>query len=239
MALTGDLLRALGQLGDRRFLWVLVKALLLTLTLLAAFAGVLVWLFSLIPTDLGEWWLIGRVTLPSFVLTDLAIWTAIWISPFLMLPVTAMFVGLFVDEIIEAVEERHYAGTAARCRVRLFEALGEALKFLTVLVIVNLFALFFYIFLLLFVGPLAILVFWAVNGYLIGREYLEMVTIHHLDPRAAAAFRWRHFWSMWGAGAAMVGALAVPVANVLVPVLGAAMVTHMFHRLRAAETAAG
>ena len=119
MALIQDFLKALAQMVDGRFLMVLLKALGLTIALLAGFAVLLAWLTSFIPTDLGEWWLIGQVTLPSLGLQGLAVGVVLAISPFLMLPVSAVFVGLFLDDVAAAVEAKHYpalppARTAAR-----------------------------------------------------------------------------------------------------------------------------
>ncbi|MEL7001035.1 MAG: hypothetical protein AAFP68_22550, partial [Pseudomonadota bacterium] len=65
MALIGDFLRAIGQIPDRRFLIVFLKALGLTIALLFGMTAGAGWLASFIPTDLGEWWLIGQVELPS------------------------------------------------------------------------------------------------------------------------------------------------------------------------------
>ena len=65
MALIGDFLKALGQLGDRAFLLVFAKAVGLTIGLLILMTLILGWLVSFVPTDLGEWWLIGQVTLPT------------------------------------------------------------------------------------------------------------------------------------------------------------------------------
>ena len=83
---SGDFLRALGQITDRRFLGVLLKALGLTIALLIAMAAGAGWLASFIPTDLGEWWLIGHVELPSLGLQSLAVGGVLIASSFLMIP---------------------------------------------------------------------------------------------------------------------------------------------------------
>src|SRR5699024_8236533 len=86
MSLVGDILRALRQVGDRRFLGVLIKALVLTLLLLVVLTWIAVWAASGIPTDLGEWWLLGQVSLPGIGPESLAVGFVLIASVFLMIP---------------------------------------------------------------------------------------------------------------------------------------------------------
>lgn len=235
MTLVADMARALGQLGDGRFLWVVAKALALTVALLVALATAAAWLASAIPTDLGEWWLIGHVTLPAIGPETLAVGFVLVASVFLMIPVAALFVGFFLEEVAEAVEARHYPGLPPADPPRLGANLGNAVRFAGVVIVANLAALVVY----LMAGPLAPVVFYAVNGYLLGREYFELVAARHMGFAAATAFRRRHRARAWAAGTLMAVPLTIPVVNLLVPVLGVATVTHQFHRLRQAERRTG
>jgi uncharacterized protein involved in cysteine biosynthesis len=79
--------------------------------------------------------------------------------------------------------------------------------------------------------PAAPLVFWAVNGFLLGREYFQLVALRRLRPEAAAELRRRHAGRIWLAGTAMAVPLSVPVVNLLVPILGVAVFTHQVHRM--------
>jgi uncharacterized protein involved in cysteine biosynthesis len=85
----------------------------------------------------------------------------------------------------------------------------------------------------LFAGPLAPVVFWVVNGYLLGREYFTMVAMRRVGRAGARALRRRHAGEIWLAGTLMAAPLSVPLVNLLIPVLGAATFTHLFHRLQA------
>lgn len=226
MALIGDFIRALGQITDRRFLGVLLKALGLTIALLIAMTAGAGWLVSFIPTDLGEWWLVGRVELPTVGLQTLAVGGMLLASSFLMIPVAALFVGLFLDQIADAVEARHYPGLPAPNRSGLVADLFASLRFAGLVIVLNLLALIFY----LLSGPFAPLVFVALNGYLLGREYFELVAARHLPTSEAAALRKQNFWRSWLAGILMTIPLTIPVMNLIVPVLGVATITHQFHR---------
>ena len=226
MALIGDFLRALGQISDRRFLGVLLKSLGLTIALLVAVTAGATWLASFIPTDLGEWWLIGHVELPTIGLQTLAVGGMLVASSFLMIPVAAMFVSLFLDQIADAVEARYYPNLPEPNRSGFFEDLIGALRFAGLVIVLNLLALIVY----LFSGPFAPGVFVALNGYLLGREYFELVAARHLPQAEAAALRKQNFWRTWLAGILMTIPLVIPVMNLVVPVLGVATITHQFHR---------
>lgn len=226
MSLIGDFLRALAQVFDRRFLWVLIKALGLTIGLLLAVTAGAGWLLAFVPTDLGTWPLVGAVALPTLGLQALGVIGVLIASSFLMIPVAALFVGLFLDEIAEAVEARHYPDLPAAAGQGFLEGLGSAIRFTGVVVGVNILALLIY----LISGPLAPFVFIAVNGLLLGREYFEMVAARRLSASDAATLRKANFWRTWLAGIAMATALVVPIMNLIVPVLGVATITHQFHR---------
>lgn len=234
MALIGDFLRAIAQITDSRFLGVLLKALGLTIGLLLAMVAGAGWLASFIPTDLGEWWLIGKVELPTQGIQTLAAGAVLIASSFLMIPVAAMFVGLFLDQIADAVEAKHYPDLPEPKRSGVIEDLGNSVRFLLTLIGLNLIAM---IFALIFF-PLAAFIFWGLNGYLLGREYFELVAARHLPAMEAAKLRKQNFWRTWLAGILMVFPLVIPIMNLIVPVLGVATITHQFHRRWSAERAA-
>jgi CysZ protein len=79
--------------------------------------------------------------------------------------------------------------------------------------------------------PLAPILFWVVNGVLLGREYAQLVALRRSDAAGAAAFRKRHRPTIFAAGVLMAVPLTIPVVNLLVPILGAATFTHLYHRL--------
>jgi uncharacterized protein involved in cysteine biosynthesis len=235
MGLVGDIALAIGQMADRRFLTVVIKAVALTVLLLAGLSWLAGWGAGFLPTDLGEWPLVGPVTLPETGLQGLAVGAVLVASIFLMIPVAAIIIGFFLEDVAEAVEARHYPALPPARPPGFFANLANALRFGAVVVFVNLLALVLY----LFSGPLAPLVFYAVNGYLLGREYFELVAARHMPLREAVALRRRHWLRAWAAGTLMAIPLTIPIMNILVPVLGVATVTHQFHRLWRPEGRSG
>ena len=225
-----DFLRALRQLGDPRFRRVLVLGLALTLALLvAAYAAFLALIQSFTPDSI-EIPLVGPV---GGIDTLLGLGSALFmlgLSIFLMVPVTAAFTGFFLEDVVQAVEDRHYPDLLPVPRPRLMDALIDSANFLALLIVVNLAAVLIYP----FAGPALPLVFWGVNGLLLGREYFTLVAMRRLGRAGAKALRRRHWAQVWLAGTLMAAPLSVPVVNLLIPLLGAATFTHLFQRLNAA-----
>lgn len=223
----GDFLKALGQVGDPRFRRVLGLGIGLTLALLFAVYAILATVLNIFLPDTITLPLIGAVTWVDDLLSWASILLMIALSVFLMVPVASAFTGLFLDQVADAVEDRHYPALPAARAVPLLEGLREAVGFLGIIVAANLVALVAYV----FVTPAAPFIFWALNGYLLGREYFQLVAMRRVGrAEAKAAFR-RHAGSVWLAGGLMAVPLTVPIVNLLVPVLGVATFTHLYHRL--------
>lgn len=223
----GDFLKALGQLGDGRFLRVVGLGVLLSLALLfgvyVVFVQVLEW-FT--PDTLTLPWL-GEVAWVDSLIGWGSFFLMLGLSVFLMVPVASAFTGLFLDDVAQAVEDRHYPDLPAAPRLPVMDMLIDSVNFFGVLVAVNIAALLLY----LIVGPFAPLMFWAVNGYLLGREYFQMVAMRRLGRQGARDLRKRHAGQVWIAGMLMAAPLSIPLVNLAIPVLGVATFTHLFHRL--------
>ena len=227
MSLLVDLARALAQLGDPRFLRVVLTALGVTiLGLVVVFWAATAALGWLLPEHLSLPW-IGEVGFLDTLVSWAAIGLLLVASIFLMVPTAAAVVGFFLDGVAEAVEARHYPALPPAHPPGLARQLADSLRFLGLVVAANLVALVVWF----AVPPLAPFVFWLVNGYLLGREYFTLVATRRLPPEAAAALGRRHLGRLWVAGTLMVVPMSVPLLNLLVPVIGVAVFTHQFHRL--------
>ncbi len=226
MGVIGDFLRAVSQVFDRRFTGVLLRSIVLTIGLLAAVTTGAVFLTGFLPASF-DLPLIGEVDTPFAAARGLAVGAMLLLSAFLMFPVAALFVGLYLDRIVEAVEARHYPDLPPARPMPIHEAMRGALWFMCIVIAVNLVGLIFY----LISGPLAPLIFWTVNGYLFGREYFELVALRRLQPNEMRALRRKNGFQIWLSGALMAIPLSVPIINLVVPVIGVATYTHTYHRL--------
>ncbi len=224
-------LAALRQTPDPRFRRVLFLGIGLSLGLLIAIYAACLWLIGTFAPDSVTLPIIGPV---SGLDTILGLGSAILmlgLSVFLMMPVASAFTSLFLDDVAQAVEDRHFPALPDPRTQGYLDAAVETLSFFGLLIGVNIAALVLYA----FAGPFVPVVFWSVNGFLLGREYFTLVAARRMPREEAKAMRSRHAITIWMAGTLMAAPLSVPILNLAIPVLGAATFTHLFHRLRAAE----
>ena len=214
---------ALGQLGDRRILAVLGKSLLLTVAVFAVAAvGVYFAIAQWTPTD-------GNGGFVAAVLVGLVLIVSLW---FAFRLVALAVLQLFGDEVVRAVETKHYPAAAASARALGWrEELRVGLRSLGRSLGYNLLALPVALALLV-TGVGTVVVFAVVNAVLLGRELTEMVALRHRDDSGAAPLP--GFAMRTLLGGIVVALLLVPFVNLLAPVLGAAAATHLVHRRRAA-----
>lgn len=224
-----DALKALGQIGDPAFRGVLIRGIGLTVLLLAAITGVSLWLLGVLLPDQLVLPFVGPVTWFDDIALGGALVLLLVGSVFLMIPTASAFTSLFLDEVAEAVERRHYPSLPKGRSQPLGEAIVDSLRFLGVIVGANLVALLAY----LLMPPAAPVIFLAMNGFLLGREYFQLVAVRRMSRAEAKALRRRHSGEIWLAGVLMALPLTVPLMNLLVPVLGAATFTHLYQRLAA------
>jgi uncharacterized protein involved in cysteine biosynthesis len=219
---------ALGQLPDPRFQRVLWRGVGLALLLLLATSAALLWVLTwALPDSFSLPW-IGEVTW----LDDLAGWAAVpallVLSIVLMVPVASAMTSLFLDEVAQAVEDRHYPGLAPVRPQGWAEMLKDSAGAFGTVLLANLVALIAYVLL----APLAPVIFVLLNGFLLGREYFQVAALRREGPDGAKALRRRHAGRIWLTGCLMALPLAIPVVNLLVPTLGAAAFTHLYHRVK-------
>ncbi|MGR3514388.1 MAG: EI24 domain-containing protein [Paracoccaceae bacterium] len=217
--------KALAQLSDPRFRWVLVQGVGLTLLLLAALFAFAFWGIAWLVPDAVSLPLIGEIGISNTLLSWGSLLLMMVLSVFLMVPVASAFTGLFLDEVADAVEARHYAHLGPAPNVGLMDNIRESLTFLGIIVFANLAAL------ILYFTPLAPFVFYGLNGFLLGREYYRMIAIRRLGRREAGRSFRGNLLTIWVAGALMAVPLSIPVVNLLIPILGVATFTHIYHGL--------
>ena len=224
-----DFLKSIAQFDDPKFRRVLWRGMGLTIVLLIA-ACLLVnfginqllssaWAANLIG---DQSWLGALINIGGVLFTiALSIW--------LMVPVTSAIIALFLDEVAQAVEARHYPHLPKQTATKLQDQILVGIRFLGILLLANIGALI----LSMIVPLLAPFVFWATNGYLMGREYFQMAAMRRMPRAQAQELFQRHQGSIWTAGILMAIPMSIPLVGLFIPILGAATFTHQFERLRA------
>jgi CysZ protein len=218
---------AVAQLSSPRFRRVVLTGIGLALALLVAATAGLVWFVNWIAGE--EIWLplLGDVRWLDDVFSWGAFLLLAVLSIFLMIPVASAITSLLLDNVADAVEQKHYPHLPATAPVPWGDALRDTVNFLGVLIGANLLAIVLY----LIFAPAALFIFWGLNGFLLGREYFTLAAMRRVGRSRARQLRRRYAGTIWLAGILMAVPLSVPLLNLLVPVLGAATFTHLFHLL--------
>lgn len=144
----------------------------------------------------------------------------------LLAPVTALIAGFFLDDVAEVIEARDYPNEAPGRALPMGEAIRGTLKFLGIVVVGNIIALF-----LLLVPGINLIAFFLVNGYLLGREFFEFAAMRFRPPEEARAFRAKHRATIFMAGLLLAAFLAIPIINLLTPLFAAGLMVHLHKAL--------
>lgn len=217
------LVLSIAQLGDRAVLGVLAKSLAVTFALFVLLGAGVWWGVDAL---LATWTYHGALaSAASLVVTILALWL-------LFRAVAVAVVGLFADTIVVAVERKHYPAALSTARdVPFGRSLRMALASAGRFIAVNLMLAPLYL-VLLATGIGTAALFLAANAWLLGRDLGDMVSARHLSPEAMRDWRQATAARRFLLGLAVTILFLVPFANILAPVIGAALATHVYHRSR-------
>ncbi len=181
---------------------------------------------------------IALAFIPFEWLRDLLVWLAglvvavvgwfVFFALFWMLFVVIVHLvsGLYIERVIAAVEARHYPDLPAARPLKVVATMDVAMRFLGALLIVNLLALPIYL-----IPVVGVVAFYLVNGYLLGREYFELVATRRLEPRQMDALRGANRARLLAAGLIITLLLSLPVINLVVPIAAAAAMVHMYQAM--------
>ena len=134
--------------------------------------------------------------------------------------------GLYLDDVAGQVERTYYPADPPGRELPALAAIGAGLKFFLVVLVVNLVALF-----LLLVPGVNLIAFYVGNGYLLGREYFEMVAMRHLSLEEARRLRKANLATVFLCGLIIAGLASVPIANLLTPLFATAFMVHVYKSL--------
>jgi CysZ protein len=214
---------SIDQMRDLVIIRVIAKSLLITLVLFAmlgigAYYGIAAALVYYGYGD-AQGWIATLITILAWLLAFVLLFRAVAV------PV----IGFFADEVVAAVEQKHFPAASVRARPASFGvSMRLAIMSVIRLLIVNILLLPIYVGLLLTaIGPF--LLFLLANGILLGRDLGEMVAVRHLDVAATKTWLSTSRWSRAILGLVVSGLFMVPILNIFAPIIGAAMATHLFH----------
>lgn len=207
----------LGGLKDvifGRLTWLALINLIVavTITVLLARAG-LTYLVPLIPDSQG--WL-GYLTMAgSLAASVVVVVLAIALSPAISMVVG----GVLFDFAAERVEKK--IGAPKGRMVPIHEGVWNGIRIALPALLLNLIAIPFY-----FIPGVNAVVFYGLNGFLMGREYATIAAARRMSYAEAVALRKRH------PGAVFLVGLACSVIPFFAPLVGASAMTRLVQSLR-------
>lgn len=211
--------RALGQLFDPRIVRLVGYSVVLSLLVFLGLWGGIAWLLE--NSKLSEVAVVDRIF-------DWFGNIATVVGAFFLFPMAiSVMIGFFLDAVARAVEARHYPDLPVPKGVGIIAGIGAAGRFLLKALVVNIVLLVF-----LLVPVLYPFAWLAAHSYLLGREYFELVALRRLQPALASTLRRQHRVQVTLGGAAAVGMFAIPVVNMIAPIVATMAMVHAVERWR-------
>ncbi len=213
-----DALRALRQTFSppfRRVLWISLALALVTLFVLGV----------TLQAALGYLPQFASAYLNTGIDILLRFFAVIVLIP-LVFPVTTLVAAFFLESMAGKVEAEDYPADSAGRDQPFLQSLIVGLRFTAILIVVNICALPFYL-----LPGINLILFWIVNGYLLGREYFELVALRHLGPIETRALRKTHKARIFLSGVLVALFASVPLLNLAAPLFGTAFFVHTYKRL--------
>jgi len=215
--LTKAMTAILGGLKDVIFGRLTLLALLnlviaVTLTIMAA-GALIKYVVPLIPD--GGGWLATVSTMGEFVASVAVVVLAIALSP----AISMLVGGLLFDVAAERVEKK--LGAPLARKVPLSEGIGNGARIALPALFFNLIAIPFY-----FIPGVNAVVFYTLNGFLMGREYATVAATRHMSYRDAVALRKRNGLRVFFVG------LACSVIPFFAPLVGASAMTRLVQSVK-------
>jgi uncharacterized protein involved in cysteine biosynthesis len=158
---------------------------------------------------------------------------AVIVTLVLFAPLATLVASLFQDEVAAAVEARHYPDLPPAAPQTIGQSVIAGVRLVVWSLAVNLLCLPLYVLL----PVVNIVIFFAINGILLAREYFEVVALRRMARHAAGALRRRHRVRLWLAGVVVAVLFWVPVVNLAAPILGTALLVHVVEGCRRREAA--
>lgn len=153
---------------------------------------------------------------------------ASFIAWFLFPGIMPVIVNFFDSHIAGLIEKQDYPANLATHEPPFWPELWHDVRFSLLAITLNILILPLYIFL----NVLAPVIFYWLNGYLLGREFFVMAARRHIPLPEAIALRKQHAATVTIAGIALALLATLPITNLFAPFWGIALMTHLYHTIR-------
>lgn len=219
------LLRAFDQLADPVFLGVVLRSIALSALAFVALSAGSVWVIHNLVAGAGwvsapgwqGWiaWLVGA--LGGIAAAALALW--------LFVPAAVLIATLYIERVANAVERRFYPGLpppeGAPLSVQFWDGIVLGLQLIPLQLVT--------LVLTITVPGVGLALGLCITGWAIGRGLFVGVAMRRMGRDAAVALFRAHRGAVLLPGVALAALGLIPVANLLIPVVGTAAMVHVLH----------
>lgn len=209
--------KAINSLFAPGMLFILFKSIVITLLALTLF---------FFGASTLCFWLFG----PESPIAWLGVFGAGMTAWFLFPSIMPVIVNFFDTRIVSLIESHEYPQAPKAQEPPFMRELLHDMKFTAKALMLNILALPFYL-----IPIVNLLLFYGLNGWLLGREFFVMVARQHMTLDEAAALHKRHSRMAGLGGTALAIMATIPIVNLFAPIWGIALMVHLFHHLRAPE----
>ncbi len=209
--------KAIAQLSDPKFRSVILKSVLYALVALVLSFIVIFQLAGLIPQSDWEW--------VNSIVSWLSGFGAFFISLFLFPLTMSAVIGIFLDDIADAVEAKHYPEDPISRDIPLWSSIWDSLKFFAVIILCNLLALPLYL-----IPGVNLFVYYILNGYLLSREFFQQVAVRHHEMSDVNKLRKIGKLEIFLTGVAVAFCMTIPILNLIVPIIATATMVHLYKK---------
>ncbi|PCJ39870.1 MAG: hypothetical protein COA81_09710 [Alphaproteobacteria bacterium] len=143
-------------------------------------------------------------------------------------PIATVFMSLYLDDVVDAVEDKYYPDRKAGKRLGVGHLAYLAVRLAFMIIFLNIIVIPLYVF-FFWVPFVPLIIFYTLNSYLLGWGYYEMVAVRHLGIKEAGQHRKSIRGQVLGGGFIITLLYSFPVINLTAPILGAAILAHLFH----------
>ena len=223
--------QAFAQLRDtslRRVMWIGLAGSSGMLVFLSCFVGLFLFNTKILKFD----GLLGMLNTTLEWLTDIFGVAVVVLLSWLFFPaIVSLTVSFFLEDVVQAVEAKYYPHLPKPRRQGITESVTVALKFAGLAIVLNILALPVYA-VFFFIGPFNLFVFYALNGYLLGREFFELVVHRRATLDQARQLRQAHKVELFLAGVIIAFMMTIPIVNLIASVIATAAMVHITQNWR-------
>ena len=138
-----------------------------------------------------------------------------------------IIISFFDDKIARLIEAKDYPASPTPRPYDFWKELRHDIGFSLWAVTLNILVLPLYL-----VPGLNLILFYLLNGYLLGREFFNMAARRHVPREEAQRLYKQHHMAIIAAGIILTILATSPVLNLFAPFWGIAVMVHMYHHLQ-------